>query len=227
MDADNHLLSRLGAAVRAHRLQLGVTQEELAWRADLHRTYIADIERGRRNITMRSIANLARALQVPAERLIAATGGAWDDDRREILLVEDNQDDVTLALHAFRRAKFTNAIRVISDGQEALHYLFRSGPYARLTAPLPLVVLLDLNLPKVPGVEILRQAKANPVTRAIPIVVLTVSRADSMIIECGRLGAENYIIKPVDFVNLSQVTPDLDMHWTLMKRTMPVCDTQA
>lgn len=209
----------MGAIIKAHRLRLGVTQEELAWRADIHRSYLADIERGGRNVTLRSIANLARALEVSVKDLMQRPedgAKARPPVPGDILLVEDNPEDVALTLRAFERAKFTNPVKVATDGQAALDHLFGSGHDAPAPAPLPQLVLLDLNLPNVPGVEVLRRIKADRRTREIPVVVLTVSQQDDLIIECSRLGAANYIIKPVGFENFSRITPTLDMHWALV-----------
>lgn len=208
--------------MKAYRQKLGITQEELAWRADMHRTYLADIERGAHNITLRSIANLARALQLSVEGLLFHTPGTSPPisidaapAAGEILLVEDNAADVELALRAFRRAKFTNAITVARDGAEALEYLFPASQRAKRAAGQPQMVLLDLDLPKVSGLEVLRQMRANKATKALPVVVLTVSRQNAHIIECSRLGAANYIVKPIEFESFARVTSQLDFHWTL------------
>jgi CheY-like chemotaxis protein/DNA-binding XRE family transcriptional regulator len=213
----HELQVRLGAAIKAHRRQLGVTQEELAWRADLHRTYLADIERGSRNITLRSVANLARALETSVESLLSAaslagkTGGMG-----EVLLVEDNADDAELTLRAFRQANFSNPIKVVKTGREALDYLLCRGRYAGRHPLAPQLVLLDLNLPDLSGQEVLKEIKSHRATKHLPVVVLTISRDDRNIIECGRLGADNYIIKPVDFQNFSKITPKLNLHWALV-----------
>ncbi len=216
---------RLGSAIRLHRLKLGITQEELAWRADLHRTYVADIERGGRNLTLRSVGHLANALQVSVADLLSSNQEFSETDTPlvpvdgestgEILLVEDNSTDAQLVVRAFTRARLTNPVKVVVDGEEALDYLNRTGSYpGRLSRP-PELVLLDLNLPKISGMEVLRQMKKNQATRPIPVVVLTGSLQDRNIIECGRLGAENYIVKPVEFGNFSRITSALNLAWTL------------
>ncbi|MDI1248338.1 MAG: response regulator [Lacunisphaera sp.] len=213
---------RMGVTIKAHRLRLGVTQEELAWRANIHRSYLADIERGGRNVTLQSIANLARALEVSVTDLLHLTEVAVKGaevrnvNGGEILLVEDNAEDAALALRAFRRAKFANPIKLVTDGQAALDFLFRTGRYQKRQPTLPQLVLLDLNLPKVSGVEVLRAIKSSELTRNIPVVVLTVALQDELILECSRLGAENYIIKPLGFENFSKTTPALDLQWALV-----------
>ncbi len=218
-----------GASVRSLRFQLGLTQEALAERADLHRTYIAGIERGARNVTLKSIDKLARALEVSVATLLSpsskavpeagpplvetATGRSVD-----ILIVEDNLTDLDLALQAFKKAKITNPIHVVYDGAEALDFLFCTGQYSdRKMEQRPQIVLLDLNLPKISGLEVLRRTKANQRTSKILVVVLTSSQHDRDIAECRRLGVQNYIVKPVDFCNFSKVTPQLRLRWTLLE----------
>jgi len=205
--------------VKSHRQRLGITQEELAWRASMHRTYLADIERGVRNITLRSIENLAQALQLSIEGLLSGASVPAAESARvtgnEVLLVEDNPEDIELTLRAFRRAKFSNKLTVARDGAEALAYLLRTGQHAKRTGGHPQLVLLDLGLPKVSGLEVLRQLRANKATKAIPVVVLTVSGEDASILECSRLGAVNYIMKPIDFSSFAHATSKLHFSWTL------------
>lgn len=215
---------RVGTAVQLWRNRLGITQEELGWRANLHRSYIADIERGGRNITLRSISKLAVALQVPMSNLFFSQQQLFALHRPnemqnfsaapgEILLIEDNPVDVELTLLMFRRANLSNPVKVARDGQEALDTLFDPG---NQPGRPPQLVLLDLLLPKVPGIEVLRRLKSNPATRSIPVVILTGTTQDSNMIECARLGAENYLIKPMTFASLSLVTPRLNLHWALV-----------
>ncbi len=223
------LQAKLGATIKHFRPRLGFTQEELAWRSDMRRTYIADIERGGRNITLRSIAQLALALRVFVEALLSQAEAAADAGKPgkiaaragvmgEVLLVEDDPSDVELTLRAFWRAKFANPMRVARDGDEALAYLFCTGDYSgRVGAPLPQLILLDLMLPKVSGLDVLRRIKADPQLKAIPVVVLSGSHEDENIVECARLGAENYIIKPVLFENFCKVTSRLHLQWALLK----------
>ena len=217
-----------GTSVRAWRKRLGISQEGLAERAQLHRTYVSDVERGARNLSLESITRLAGALGIPVAELFPAevpvsklNGGKLNGGGRqmvEVLLVEDNADDVELTLHAFKQARFANRVTIASDGLEALNFLFSEGNHAgRPVAEHPQVVLLDLYLPKVSGLEVLRRIKADDRTRAIPVVVLTVSQVFSDYNECQRLGAESYIIKPLNFQRLSQITPRLNLDWALFK----------
>jgi CheY-like chemotaxis protein len=219
-----------GASVKTWRKRLGISQEELAERADLHRTYVSDVERGARNLSLESITRVARALRIsvaelfPPERPDGAgpVGGAGrSKELVDILLVEDNGDDVELTMHAFKQARFANRVHVVSDGQEALDYLFCTGEYASRPAEHPQLVLLDLYLPKLSGLEVLRRVKGDERTRTIPVVILTISQVFSDFTECQRLGAETYIIKPLNFQRLSQVTPRLNLDWALLKSAPP------
>lgn len=128
-----------------------------------------------------------------------------------ILLVEDNQDDEELALLAFDRCRIANQMVVVRDGQEALDYLF--GPDAKV---LPQVVLLDLKLPKVDGLEVLRRLRADPRTRRLPVVVLTSSREEQDLIVSYDLGANSYVRKPVDFTSFSEAIHQLQMYWLVL-----------
>ena len=225
-DEELSLQVRLGTAIRLHRQKLGITQEELAWRADMHRTYVADIERGGRNVTLRSVGHLASALQVSVADLLSTPRAAIENSLvvvtgngaavGEILLVEDSTTDAQLVVRAFKRARLTNPVKVIDNGEEALDYLFHSGPYLGQVHPHPQLVLLDLKLPGISGIEVLRQLKSESATKDIPVVVLTASQHDRNVIECGRLGAENYIVKPVEFENFSRITSAINLHWTLV-----------
>lgn len=194
-----------------------ISQEELAARAGLHRTYVSDVERGARNPSIESVQKLADALEVSLPILFERAGHG-QNRFVEILLVEDEPQDVELTLHAFKKARLTNPIHVVRDGLEALHFLFAAGRYAvRKEDPLPGVILLDLNLPTIDGLEVLRRVKADARTQKIPVVILTVSKRDRDISECQRLGAETYIVKPVGFQNFSEVTSRLSLSWVLVK----------
>jgi CheY-like chemotaxis protein len=209
----------LGVAIKTERCVLGISQEELAERAGLHRTYVSDVERGARNPSIASIEKLAQALQLSVATLFQRAGdGKASTSFVEILLVEDDPRDVELTKLAFAKARITNPLHVVGDGAEALDFLFATGAYQhRNYAALPQIILLDLNLPKKSGLEVLRRVKADKLTKDIAVIVLTVSTQNRDIAECRRLGAQTYLIKPVGFQNFSAVTPDLDLAWTLVK----------
>ncbi|MDX9770826.1 MAG: response regulator [Tenuifilaceae bacterium] len=140
-------------------------------------------------------------------------------DEIEILLVEDNPADLELTLRALKKNNIANKVQVAEDGEVALDFLFGRGQFAgRNTDNKPKVVLLDLKLPKVDGLEVLRTIKADPKTQAIPVVVLTTSKQESDIIESYRLGVNSYIVKPVDFEKFVESVKELGMYWLLMNQ---------
>lgn len=137
----------------------------------------------------------------------------------EVLLIEDNPYDAELTLTAFRKSNLANRIHHVKDGAAALQFLFGEGPYsARNVEIQPKVVLLDLKLPKVDGLEVLRAVKADERTKFIPIVVLTSSREERDIVESYRLGVNSYIVKPVDFEKFIQSVSELGFYWLLLNR---------
>jgi CheY-like chemotaxis protein/DNA-binding XRE family transcriptional regulator len=221
------LKRRFGSSVREWRSRRGISQEELAERAGLHRTYVSDIERGARNVSLESIEKLAGALEISVSTLFLSgteSGEGGDGENVlpngmvDILFVEDNTDDVDLTMRALKQARIANQVHLARDGAAALHYLFGSGSKVSSSlANRPDLILLDLNLPKLDGLEVLRKLKADPRTQSIPVIVLTASRHDGDIRTSKRLGAEGYIVKPVGFQNLSEVTPQLSLQWALLK----------
>ena len=138
----------------------------------------------------------------------------------KILLVEDNPDDVELTLRAFKKRNLANEIIVARDGEEALAILFQSGKESPQHREVDLI-LLDLKLPKVDGLEVLRQVKSNPETQPIPVVVLTSSKEENDLAESYRLGANSYIRKPVNFDKFTEVVMQLDLYWLLLNEAPP------
>ena len=135
-----------------------------------------------------------------------------------ILLVEDNPDDVELTLRAFKKHNLANVIMVAKDGEEALKILL---PQKKENAKLPDIILLDLKLPKVDGLEVLRQVKGNPETKPIPVVVLTSSKEEKDLMESYNLGVNSYIRKPVDFEQFTEAVMQLGLYWLLLNEAPP------
>ncbi len=215
---------RLGNSIRNWRNRLAMLQEDLARRAGFHRSYISDVERGSRNVSLKSIEKFADAFGISIATLFAdldsksASTSLRSDEMLDILLVEDNDNDTLLVVQALKNAGLTNRIFAVRDGAAALDFLFCTGEFAyRRANDHPQVILLDLNLPKIDGLEVLRRVKADPRTRHIPVVVLTASKYDDAIAICKRLGAETFIPKPVNFQNFSAMTLQLSLQWALLK----------
>ena len=138
----------------------------------------------------------------------------------EILLVEDNPNDEELTLYALKKNNIANHIQVVHDGAEALEYLFCTGPFAhRRVDDAPKVILLDLKLPKVDGMEVLERIKADARTRTLPVVVLTSSQEERDIVESYQLGVNSYIVKPVDFEQFVEAVRSLGLYWMLLNQT--------
>jgi two-component system response regulator len=138
----------------------------------------------------------------------------------EILLVEDNPQDLELAQRALAKARLTNHVEVARDGAEALEFIFCEGAHAgRKLEDGPKIILLDLKLPKVDGLEVLRRIKNDDRTKAIPVVMLTSSREQNDLVESYRLGVNSYIVKPVDFASFAQAVQDLGMYWLLLNQS--------
>ena len=145
---------------------------------------------------------------------------ALTDTLVEILLVEDNPADVKLALHALNKNHLANHVEVVRDGAAALDFIFCTGPYAhRRIDNGPRLVLLDLKLPKVDGLEVLQRVKADERTRKIPVVVLTSSREERDIVESYSLGVNSYIVKPVDFEQFTEAVQKLGFYWLLLNQS--------
>ncbi len=140
-----------------------------------------------------------------------------EDKIVEILLVEDNPYEAELAIRSLRKYNFTNNLHHIDDGAEALDFIFERGKYTPTsTRAQPKLILLDIKLPKVDGIEILRQLKANDKTKTIPVVILTSSKENQDIKICYELGANSYIVKPVGFDSFSKAVAELGMYWMLL-----------
>ena len=145
-----------------------------------------------------------------------------ENTNKMILVVEDNPDDRELALLAFKEANILNQVITCSDGEEALEFLFATGTHAgRDTRVMPQVILLDLKLPKVDGLEVLKRLRADPRTRLLPVVVLTTSKEQKDVVESYQLGANSYVRKPVDFSRFIEACRQLGLYWLVLNEAPP------
>ena len=140
-------------------------------------------------------------------------------DTVDIILVEDNPDDAELVIRALRKSGISNSLVHLKDGEEALHFLFCEGPYeGAKILPNPRLMLLDLKMPKVDGLEVLRRVKSHEHLRLIPVVMLTSSREDKDIFESYQLGVNSYVVKPVDFERLLKTVQGLGLYWLMLNQ---------
>jgi len=139
----------------------------------------------------------------------------------KILLVEDDLNDVELTLSALAENHLANEVLVARDGEEALDYLYRRGAYASREEVNPIVVLLDLKLPKVDGMEVLRRVKSDPALKTIPVVMLTSSREEQDLVRSYDLGTNGYVVKPVDFHEFVEAVRELGLFWTVVNHPPP------
>jgi CheY-like chemotaxis protein len=143
-------------------------------------------------------------------------------DALDILLVEDSQDDTDLAVHTLKREKLANNIQVVRDGEEALDFIFCRGAFMhRSFEHPPKLVLLDLKLPKVNGMEVLKQIKSDPRTKTIPVVIMTSSKEERDLVASYHLGANSYIQKPVDFERFAEAIRQLGLYWLILNESPP------
>ncbi len=216
------LQRKLGEAVRRCRAELKISQEELAWRSGLHRTYIADVERGSRNISLRNISNLASALEVSICGLLSDVGKPGGPGRGlaaepvEILLIEDSRADAAAAARELKKARLSNPVRVLAGPDSADDIISGREGRRRGLRKGPELILLAVNAPRTAGRGVLRKLKADPRTRDIPVVVLTGPGAAGEAAECLRLGAEGSIAKPFNIEAFWRVTTRIKFAWALL-----------
>lgn len=194
----NRFLQELPHILRRRREELGISQAELAAKSGLHRTYISQIERATSNITIETLSRIAESLDttvftIVQDAQVAVTNKA---NKLDILLVEDNPADVHLVSHCLETSKVPTALHVVPDGSDALDFLAGRGKYA--DEHVPGLILLDLNLPKVSGCQVLSEMKNNADWAQIPVVVLSTSGKQSDIKSTYNLGGNSYITKPVN-----------------------------
>jgi len=139
--------------------------------------------------------------------------------RMEILLVEDNPADAEMTLRALRRNNLANKVHWVRDGEQALDFMFRTGAYAdREPGTVPKLIMLDIKMPKVDGIEVLRRVKANEETRTVPVVVMTSSNEERDVVESYRLGVNSYIVKPVQFESFLETVAKIGLYWVITNR---------
>ena len=142
-----------------------------------------------------------------------------DIEELELLLVEDNPHDAELTMRALKRGGLANKVLWVKDGKEALEYLFREGEYAGREDVVPRLVLLDLKMPKVGGIEVLKAVKADERTRRIPVVIMTSSQEEKDMAQVYDMGVNSYVVKPVDFSSLAQIVQKAGYYWLAINRT--------
>lgn len=142
---------------------------------------------------------------------------------KKILLVEDNRDHAELTIRALRKSNVVNEVTVVSDGEQVLDYMFGTGTYAgRDLTDMPAVILLDLKLPKVDGLEVLQRLREDGRTKLVPVVILTSSREERDVLNGYKLGANAYVQKPVDFVQFSEAVKSLGLFWAVLNEPPPI-----
>lgn len=141
---------------------------------------------------------------------------------QHILLVEDNPGDEELTLRALKKNNILNTVVVVRDGADALDYLFAKGEYSGRTTGLPHIVLLDVNLPKISGLDVLKAIRGDPTTKLLPVIILTSSRQERDVTAGYDLGANSYIVKPVDFTQFSEAVRQLGLYWLVLNQSPPL-----
>lgn len=142
-------------------------------------------------------------------------------EKRPVLLVEDNADDIELTKRAFKKSNIANELIIVTDGAEALEFINCTGKFARQPCDSPGLVLLDLKLPKVDGMEVLRAIRSNQKTRLLPVIIMTSSKEEQDLINGYALGANSYIRKPIDFEQFSQAVQQLGLYWLILNEAPP------
>lgn len=229
------ILLHFGLVVKELRRERSMSQEELANRSDLHRTYITDIEHGSRNVSIKNIIKIANAMSVSLHDLFSRVERYSQSGLKlvtqnqpvekhyhrppvEILLVEDDQSYVELTLHELQKAKISNLIHVVRNGEEALQFLFGFNPAKNEEEHSPKVILLDLYIPLIDGFDLLEHIRKNKKTKDIPVVIITSSTSEIDKERCRQLGIEDYLTKPINIVQFEEVMNRLGFHWLILEK---------
>ncbi len=217
------LEKQLGLLVKARRQRLSLGQLELARRAGFHRSYVSDIERGARNISLQSLGKLAAALELPLSGLFSElehtppSAPLQADELVDVLVAQAGDEDVRLVIQCLKNAHLSNRLFLVRDGAAVLDFVFCAGPFAhRRPNDPPRVIVLDLDLPRIGGLELLRRLKHEPRTRSIPLIVLTSGKNEDQLGACKRLGADAFIVKPADLHKPGIHALQLSLQWALL-----------
>ncbi len=228
------ILLHFGLVVKELRRERSLSQEELANRSDLHRTYITDIEHGSRNVSIKNILKIANAIGVSLHELFSrverySQSGLTLVSQHlpneklhqrnpvEILLVEDDQSYIELTLHELQKARISNPIYIVRNGEEALQFLFRGNATEHEDVQSPKVILLDLNIPLINGFDLLEHIRKNKKTKDIPVVIITSSTSEVDKERCKRLGVEVYLTKPINMTDFEEIMSKFGFHWLLLE----------
>lgn len=224
----------VGAAVRDMRLGQDLTQEELANRSGLHRTYITDVERGNRNISIESIEKIAGALRTPLSALFARSEELQGDDGGrsvrlmhhrsdrvdasvEILIAEEDRSFIDMTVHTFKNANVRNTVHTVHDGGEVLSFVHATGPYEkRASFPPPSLIIMDQHIPRGGALEVLERLRAHPSSREIPVIILTSSQSEANSLRKSGFAFVECVTKPVSVTDIGRVASAFGMQLMLV-----------
>lgn len=206
---NNDFLGSLGKRIRRLRKDAELTQEQLSGKADLHRTFIADVERGKRNLSAQNLRKIALALNVP----LASLFEGLDSNTGHILIADDSDEDVFLVKTAFRTAGLDYRLTHVRDGEQTLTYLKGNDPFSdRITFPFPDLLMLDLKMPNLNGFDVLDALRNQPELR-VPVLIYSASGAQNDMQTALGLGAIEYCIKPLSLSATVELIKRLDQRW--------------
>jgi len=208
-ESNDDFLKSLGQRIRGLRKESRLTQEQLSTRADLHRTFIADVERGKRNLSAQNLNKIAKALEVS----LAGLFDGLESRAEHILIADDCDDDVLLLKAAFRQAGLSHKLTHLHDGYQTITYLKGTDPFQdREAFPFPDLLMLDLKMPQSDGFEVLATLRNRPEIR-LPVVILSASAANGDMQTAMNLGAAEYVVKPLSLGSMAELAKALDERW--------------